>query len=165
MKMMKYITTAVTLKAFSLSLIFSCNVLEHVDKRILPEFIQDYYRLLKPGGHSIEMIDLGDHLYYYDRSVSPKNYLRCSDKVWKRYFQNDVQYINRVQRPEWLELYHRAGLETVEEESLSGDIGSIKVDERYKHLDQQNLQCITLWVVHEKSQFATFSQAMRFLRC
>jgi len=133
------------------SLIFSCNVLEHVDKRILPEFIQDYYRLLKPGGHSIEMIDLGDHLYYYDRSVSPKNYLRYSDKVWKRYFQNDVQYINRVQRPEWLEIYHRAGLETVEEESISGNIGSIKVDESYKHLDQQNLQCVTLWVINEKS--------------
>lgn len=132
------------------SLIFSCNVLEHVSKPILPEFIQDYCRVLKPGGHSIEMIDLGDHLYYYDRSVSPKNYLRYSDKVWKRYFQNDVQYINRVQRPEWLELYHRAGLKLVEEESIYEAIGSIKVDESYKYLDQQNLQCVKLWVIHEK---------------
>jgi len=134
------------------SLIFSCNVLEHVEKPILPGFIKDYYRVLKPGGHSIEMIDLGDHLYYYDTTVSPKNYLRYSDKVWKRYFQNDVQYINRVQRPDWLELYHSAGFDTVEEESISKDIGSIKIDESYKHLDQQNLQCITLWVIHEKAE-------------
>jgi predicted SAM-dependent methyltransferase len=134
------------------SLIFSCNVLEHVEKHILPGFIKDYYRVLKPGGHSIEMIDLGDHLYYYDTTVSPKNYLRYSDKVWKRYFQNDVQYINRVQRPDWLALYHSAGFETVEEESISKDIGSIKIDESYKHLDHQNLQCVTLWVIHEKAE-------------
>src|SRR6266566_6861868 len=58
-----------TLKRFqdeTFSLIFSCSVLEHVDKRILPEFIQDYYRLLKPRGHSMDLIDLQDHLYYYD---------------------------------------------------------------------------------------------------
>jgi SAM-dependent methyltransferase len=54
----------------SFALIFSCNVLEHVDRDILPEFVRDFYRLLKPRGYSIQQIDLGDHLSYYDQSVS-----------------------------------------------------------------------------------------------
>ncbi len=41
---------------------------------------------------------------------------RYAEKVWKRYFENDVQYFNRVQRPEWLEMFQQAGFEMVEEE-------------------------------------------------
>jgi cyclopropane fatty-acyl-phospholipid synthase-like methyltransferase len=142
-----------TLKQFqdeSFAVIFSCDVLEHIDKSILPEFIQDFHRLLKPGGYSIHKIDIIDHLYYYDTSVPIKNYLRYSDKVWRRYFENDVQYINKVQRPDWLDLFHKAGFELVEEESISADIGTIEVDRVYKNLSRQDMQCVTLTIVHRK---------------
>src|SRR5438552_83193 len=49
----------------SFSVIFSCNVFEHVDRSILPQVIQDFYRLLIPGGYSLHKIDPGDHLAYY----------------------------------------------------------------------------------------------------
>lgn len=142
-----------TLKQFqdeSFALIFSCNVLEHVDRDILPEFVQDFYRLLKPGGYSIHQIDLGDHLSYYAPNVSLKNYLRYSDGAWRRYFENDVQYFNRVQRPEWLNFYCQAGFETEEEESIYSDISSIKVDKGYEKLGSQDLQCVTLRAVHQR---------------
>jgi len=134
----------------SFHLIFSCNVFEHVNRSILPGFIQDFYRLLKPGGYSIHKIDPGDHLSYYDRRVSSKNYLRYSDEVWRRYFENDVQYFNRVQRPEWLDLFDKARFEAVKEESIGADIGSLKVDKSYENLSRQDLQCVTLTVVHRK---------------
>jgi predicted SAM-dependent methyltransferase len=134
----------------SIALVFSSNVLEHVAAKILPEFIQDFYRLLKPGGYSIHQIDLGDHLSYYDGKTSLKNYLRYSDSVWKRYFENDVQYFNRVQRGQWLALYRDAGLELVEEEPIYVDIGPISIDTRFASLDQQDLQCRTLRVVHRR---------------
>jgi cyclopropane fatty-acyl-phospholipid synthase-like methyltransferase len=135
----------------SFTVIFSCNVLEHVDRGILPKFTQDFHRLLKLGGHSVHQIDLGDHLAYYDNGVSVKNYLRYSDKIWRRYFENDVQYFNLVQRPEWLDFFRKAGFELVEEESISADIGTIKVDKSKENLDAQDLQCRTLRVVHSKS--------------
>ncbi len=134
----------------SFSVIFSCDVLEHIDRSLLPEFIQDFHRLLKPGGYSLHKIDLIDHLYYYDTSASVKNYLRYPDKVWKRYFENSVQYINRVQRPEWLDFFHKAGLELVEEQPIFADLGTIKVDKGYETLSRQDLQCVTLTVVHRK---------------
>jgi len=143
-----------TLKQFqdeSFTVIFSCSVLEHIDRGILPEFVRDFNRLLIPGGYSIHLIDLGDHLAYYDKSVSIKNYLRYSDSVWRRYFENDVQYFNRVQHPEWLDFFQKAGFEVMEEESLLADIGTIKVNRSCTYLGKQDLQCKTLRVVHRKS--------------
>ena len=135
----------------SFSAIFSCNVFEHVDKRILPQVIQNFSRLLIPEGYSLHKIDPGDHLAYYTRSVSRKNYLRYSDKVWRRFFENEVQYFNRVQRPEWLALFRDAGFELVEEEPVLNDVGTIRLDDKYRCLDKQDVQCVTLTVVHRKT--------------
>jgi len=130
--------------------IYSSNVLEHVERRILPSFTKDFYRILRPGGYSIQQIDLGDHLSYYDPGVSLKNYLRYSDKTWERFFANDVQYFNLVQRPEWSGYFDEAGLTMVNEEDISADISSIKIDRQYRGLDDQDLRCLTLRVVHQK---------------
>lgn len=134
----------------SFSLIVSSNVLEHVSAKILPGFIRDFYRLLEPGGYSVHQIDLGDHLSYYDGKTSLKNYLRYSDTVWRRCFENEVQYFNRVQRSEWMTLFCNAGLELVEEEPIEVDIGPISIDKRYAAMDQQDLWCRTLRVVHRR---------------
>lgn len=132
------------------SLLFSSNVLEHVEKKILPAFTRDFYRILQPGGFSFQQIDLGDHLSYYDQGMPVKNYLRYSDKVWQRYFENDVQYFNRIQKPVWMELFRTAGLELVKEESVNVDLGTLPVDQSYQQLNPQDLQCWTLRVVHTR---------------
>jgi hypothetical protein len=144
-----------TLKQFedqSFSLVYSYNVLEHIYSKILPDFIRDFYRILKPGGHSIQVIDLGDHLAYYDRGVCRKNYLRFSDNVWRRFLENDVQYFNRVQRPTWLEFFRSAGLELVEETTKPANLASIKVDKMYRSLDQRDLECEVLTLIHRRRE-------------
>ncbi|MBI4722003.1 MAG: class I SAM-dependent methyltransferase [Candidatus Stahlbacteria bacterium] len=134
----------------SFDVLFSCNCLEHIDKNILTEYIQSFYRLLKPGGYSIHTIDIGDHLSYYAKQVSFKNYLKYSDTIWRRHFENKVQYFNRLQKPYWLNLFQEAGLELVEAESLSCNIRSLKIDKKYAPLSKSDLECITLKVVHRK---------------
>lgn len=131
-------------------LVFSFNVLEHVQADILPQFTRDMARLLQPGGYAIHQIDLGDHLAYYDPTVSLKNYLRYSDTAWRRRYENAVQYFNRVQRPEWLHLFQSAGLVLLEEQRVTTDIGAIAVERKYAHLDRQDLQCTALTVVLRK---------------
>lgn len=130
--------------------IYSSNVLEHVERSILPSFTKDFYRILRPGGYSIQQIDLGDHLSYYDPGVPLKNYLRYSDKTWKRFFANDVQYFNLVQRSEWLSYFDEAGLTMIDEETVPADNSSIKIDSKYSGFDSQDLRCLTLRVVHQK---------------
>ncbi len=132
------------------TLIFSSNVLEHIEISILPGFVQDFYRLLQPGGYSFHQIDLGDHLAYYDKNVSLKNYLRYSNQTWRKHFENDVQYFNLVQRPAWLDFFQKAGFETLEEDSLLIDISAIDIDKSYSHMSEQDLQCRTMRVLHRR---------------
>jgi len=134
--------------AFDLT--FSFNVLEHVREEILSKFTPDMARLLKPGGYAIHQIDLGDHLAYYDPAVSVKNYLQYSDTAWKRRYENEVQYFNRVQRPEWHHLFQSAGLVLAEEQLVIGDISGIAVNGKYAHLARQDLECTALTVVYRK---------------
>jgi len=143
-----------TLRKFqeeSYNAIYSCDVLEHISEDILSEYILDFYRLLKPGGYSIHTIDIGDHISYYGRNVSRKNYLRYSDKSWKRFFENEVQYFNRIQRSRWLSLFQQAGLELVDEESQYCDIG-ITIDKKYRNYNRKDLECTVLRVIHRKPE-------------
>lgn len=130
--------------------IYSGSVLQHVRREILDGYICDIGRLLKPGGYSMHTVDLHDQLYYYDRSVPSKNYMRFSDQTWQRMFQNDVQYFNRVQRPEWLALFRNAGLELVEEEIVGGNLGAMRLSRRYQDLDRRDQTCMILRIVHRK---------------
>lgn len=134
----------------SFDLIISSNVLEHVEKAIIPGFTQDFYRILKVGGYSIHQIDLGDHLSYYDPNARAKNYLRYDDGTWKRFFENDVQYFNRVQKPVWMEMFRAAGLELVNAESVDVDLQALPIAQSYHDINAQDLRCWTLRVVHTR---------------
>ncbi|HEY0756475.1 MAG TPA: class I SAM-dependent methyltransferase [Ktedonobacteraceae bacterium] len=134
----------------SFDLITSSNVLEHVDKAILPAFTQDFYRILKVGGYSIHQIDLGDHLSYYDQRARAKNYLRYDDTTWKRFFENDVQYFNRVQKPLWMEMFQASKLELVNVESVDVDLKALPIAQSYQDINAQDLRCWTLRVVHTR---------------
>ena len=136
----------------SFDFVYSYSVLQHVVQNVVPRLIQDVYRVLKPGRLSIHWINLGDQLAYFAGAhrLCEKNYLRYSDRTWRRYFENRVQYFNRIQRPEWLDLFHRAGLELVKEEPCFCDVNSIKVAREHRHLERRDLECKALLVVHRK---------------
>lgn len=141
----------------SFDLVYSNNVLEHVDRATAARLIEGTRRVLRPGGHSLHNIDLSDHLVSLVgiRDMSPKNYLRYSDRTWRRRFENRVQYINRLQRPEWLELFRRAGLEPVAEEVCTAALQPDAVSDRFHGLDAEDLACTRLIVLHERRPPAT----------
>lgn len=134
----------------SFDVIVSGGVLEHVNRDILGTFIHDFYRVLRPGGYSIHSINIGDHLYAYDKNASPKEYLRFSDNTWKVLFENQVQYFNRVQRSEWLSLFDKAGLKIIEEDSEYSGTGSFKVHKTFAHLDKADINCTLLNISHQR---------------
>ena len=135
------------------SVLFSSSVLEHIKRESIPEFLQGCYRVLKPGGYAIHLIDLGDHLTIYDRTMPyNKNYLRYSEKTWKMLFENEVQYFNRVQRSTWLEQFAAVGFELVEERPEQIALNGQPIARSYQHFEPHDLQCLTLHVIHKKPQ-------------
>jgi len=130
--------------------VVSFDVLEHVRNEVLSQLVGNFHRVLKPGGYSIHQIDLCDHLERYNGKVCKKQYLKYSDTTWKRYFQNEVQYINRIQAPEWLHVFDEAGLELVEEKHEFEDIDRNRIDRKYEKLDLDALTSSSLTIVHKK---------------
>ena len=132
--------------------VYSNNVLEHVQRETVPLLVDGVSRVLKPGGSSWHNIDLSDHLVSFGRirDLSPKHYLRYTETTWRRWYENTVQYINRLQLPEWLEIFERAGLETVDREVQACPIDALPVAERYRPFDAMDLACTRLIVAHRK---------------
>lgn len=132
-------------------LVFSCSVLEHVEKPIITEFMKGCHRVMKPDGLAIHLIDLGDHLTLYDHTMPyNKNYLRYSNAVWKLCFQNDVQYFNRIQRPEWLKFFSDAGFRLVEERAEPIELNGITISDAFADFSKEDLACLTMKVVYGK---------------
>jgi Methyltransferase domain len=134
----------------SFDLVFSDNTLEHLQREVLPSFVGALHRICKKGGHSAHGIDLGDHVGYYDPYVSPKVYLRFSTATWQTFLENQLQYINRVQRPEWLALFRDAGFELTYEKLISAEIDERHVAREFRVLSSTDLACHGTIVVHRR---------------
>lgn len=128
----------------SFQLVVSGGVLEHVKREGLPMLISETRRILKPDGWAVHSIDTADHLEHYDRKVSPKMYLSFSERTWKNFFENEVQYINRMQRGEWLEIFRTNGFELLEEDTRRVDISGLNLADRFAHMNKEDLECTVL---------------------
>jgi hypothetical protein len=128
----------------SFQLVVSGGVLEHVHRDALPTLIGATRRVLQSGGWAVHSIDTADHLEHYDPTVSPKLYLSFSERTWKLLCANEVQYINRLQRGEWLDLFRRNSFEVVEEETRRVDIAGLKIAPRFAAMDRRDLECTVL---------------------
>lgn len=128
----------------------SADVLEHVPADTLPAYLDRARTLLRPGGHAIHQIDLVDHYHYFDPTTSPKNYYRFDERTWRRWFDNEVQYVNRVQRPEWRALFAGAGLETVADEATSGPVDDTPLAAVFAGLSAEDRACHQMLTVHRR---------------
>jgi SAM-dependent methyltransferase len=134
----------------SFQLVVSAGVLEHVKRDAFRTLIEETRRVLKPGGWALHSIDTSDHLAHYDRTVSRKMYLGFSEWTWRCLFENEVQYINRVQREEWLQLFRSCDFELIEEESQQINIDGLKLAETYAQMERRDLECTVLRVALRK---------------
>jgi SAM-dependent methyltransferase len=106
---------ATGLPAESVDFVSSTDVCEHVPADDLAAIFHECHRLLRPGGASSCRIDLQDHYSYFDRSLSPYNFLRFSDRTW-RLVNSPLHYQNRLRAPDYLRLVREAGFELVAEQ-------------------------------------------------
>jgi len=134
----------------SLDCVFSFHVLEHVHKENVGQLVADIHRVLRPGGFSVHQIGIDDHLQHYDGKMSPKAYISYSDKMWKLFFENGVQYFNRLQMSEWLRAFARKDMEQLEAISEHCDIDGLSVNKRFADYSKDDLSCTTLTIIHRK---------------
>lgn len=136
----------------SYDLVFSFHVLEHVPRENTNDLANNIYRMLKPGGFSIHQIGINDHLSHYDTKESRMNYLRYSDITWKIFFQNKVQYFNRLLMSDWIDIFDHEGFVLMEKITEFTNIDSLQIHPQYHGYTQEDLSCPRLTIVHKKPE-------------
>lgn len=96
----------------SVDMVFSNNVLEHIPGDVLLAIMRESVRVLRPDGLAVHGVNCGDHYAYADRNITPINYLGLSEREWS-FWNNDLQYQNRLRSRDFLEIAAQAGLETI----------------------------------------------------
>jgi len=131
--------------------IFSMDVLEHISKDQLTENSPVMYRLLKPGGLFVHQIGLDDHIAHYAPRIHKKNYLRYSEITWRKAFDNTVQFINRLQLSDYLEIFKKNGFRMLNY-AVDLDSHSVpeKISSRYAHYLTKDLEAVRAKLVYLK---------------
>jgi len=101
----------------SFDLITSNSTLEHVPRQDLELLVAECTRLLKPDGVMRFRIDYEDHYAIQDRGLSAYNFLRFTEREWRRY-NNRLQFQNRLRHKDYVALFERLNLVTVAVETL-----------------------------------------------
>lgn len=104
---------ATGLPAGSVDFVSSTYTLEHIPARDIAPILRESARLLKPDGLINSAIDLNDHYSFFQPGLSPYNFLRFREPVW-RWLSPSLHYQNRLREPEYRALFEQAGLEIVE---------------------------------------------------
>ncbi|HUF11350.1 MAG TPA: class I SAM-dependent methyltransferase, partial [Rhodothermales bacterium] len=125
---------------------FSIATLEHVPRSVIREQIIDTFRVLKPGGYAVHRIDLTDHLSHYDKSAHPRQFLSW-DASWPILFRNEVQYVNRLMRSDFLEMFTDAGFTIEHQESNIAPLNGMRVAEHFRHRSRDDLESKSLVVI------------------
>jgi len=135
--------------AFRLAI--SAGVMEHIEAATAPQFVSNVASLLGSGGLGFHSIAIMDHLAFYDRSASPKQYLTYSESQWKFWCENKVQYINRIQRSDWLRMFANSGFSVLEERVSRTDVSGLRIHPRYQGLSREDIECTNLIVAVRKA--------------
>jgi cyclopropane fatty-acyl-phospholipid synthase-like methyltransferase len=130
--------------------VMSFHVLEHVPADSIRDTVANIFRTLKPGAMAIHQIGIDDHLSHYDPKESRKNYLRFSTNTWKRWFENVVQYHNRLQPAEHVEICRKVGFEVCETASGYCDIHDLKINPEWSRFSDEDLSATNFTLVLRK---------------
>jgi SAM-dependent methyltransferase len=140
--------TACGLPEGSLELIFSNSVLEHVPAATLAGLMRETRRVLAPGGLALHSVNCGDHYAYFDRSITPINYLRFSSRQW-RWWNNDILFQNRLRPRDFTRAALDAGLTVVMDKhrprpELLARLPSLPVAEEFRVYPPEQLCCTSI---------------------
>ena len=144
--------TATGLPDNSVDVVFSNSVLEHVPREIILRMMQETRRILRPGGIAVHSVGCNDHYRHFDKTISPVNYLRYSDRQW-RLWNNDLQYQNRLRPQDFLEIVRQAGLEIVmkKSNSIPEAIKDLPIADEFRRYSPEQLAAVSLDFVARKS--------------
>lgn len=124
------------LETGSIDACISTSTLEHIPKENIIKIFNELQRVLKDDGIVSAKIDYSDHYAHTDSSISFLNFLRFSEKSWKKH-NHSCHYQNRLRHSEYKEIFEDCGFRLAKEELTYAE-KNIPSDlvERFKNEDK-----------------------------
>lgn len=97
----------------SVDCVTSTSTLEHVPEQDIGPILAECLRILRRGGVGSFLVDYSDHYSHLDRSITPYNFLRYSERRWRLY-NSPLQFQNRLRHSQYLAMIEAAGFEVLE---------------------------------------------------
>jgi SAM-dependent methyltransferase len=121
--------------------IWSYTAFEHLRYPALT--VMECFRILRPGGCLVALIDLGDHSFYGKATTCPDTLFDClryPEWLWNLMRWNRSSYVNRLRRSDWLRLFAQAGfvlraLEATVSENIARLLPQLTYLQKYSYDD------------------------------
>jgi len=144
------------LKDNSIDFFVSNNTLEHIPREILQSIFLEFRRLASHSAVMSHYIDMVDHYWYFDKSLSCFNFRRYPHHIW-RLFNNSLFYQNRLCISDYLNIHSNAGFKIAyrfTEIGSTEDLDRLRIATDFAHysLDELLVTCSWIVSVHNHSE-------------
>lgn len=137
------------LKPSTIDLFVSNNTLEHIPEDVILSIFFEFKRLGSPYSLMSHHIDMRDHYANFDRSITPYNFLKYSEPMW-RLFNNSLQYQNRLRVSDFCRIHETAGFKILhrrDKKGFSGDLDSVRISKEFLRYSREELLVLDSWIV------------------
>ncbi|MEM6808758.1 MAG: class I SAM-dependent methyltransferase [Pseudomonadota bacterium] len=143
----------------SIDLIYSRTVLEHIPQPALVALLQEWRRLLRPGGCCIHIIDNSDHFEHRDKRLSRLNFLTLTNVAWRVASFNGQNFQNRLRHSDYVTLFRDAGFELLHVEGEPDpktleDLKTLRINPAFAHYTPEDLATLTSIVIARNAPVA-----------
>jgi len=146
----------------SIDFIYSQEVFGHIPPHLLPAIMQECHRILKDDGIISFSINYRDLYSGVDKTITPYNFLRYSEKEWKKY-NPDLHYVNRLRHTDFIQLFRQSGFDVVQEKIIQPDnwkemLQSVPISKEFSSkYTPEELSIVSANIVLRKTGCATVS--------
>jgi len=133
----------------SVDLMFSTGVLEYIPRPVLHGILGEFRRLCTQRAVMSHWISMIDQFSYFDRSITPFNYLRYTSRQW-HYLNSPLIWQNRLRISDYRKLLGETGYEITRELNTSGsseDLQRFPLAPEFQGYSKADLVVLTSWLV------------------
>jgi SAM-dependent methyltransferase len=133
----------------SVDLIISHAVFEYPPPDLILDILKEFRRILRLGGVMSHWIDLRDEYAYFDKKITPYNFLRFSPWGW-RLINNPLIPLNRLRISDFRRAIGQTGFRIVEENIARGeeaDLARVPLAKEFRAYATDDLLALDAWLV------------------
>lgn len=123
----------------SVDFICTTDTLEHIPPGDLNAILAECCRVAKPGAIFSHYIDYNDHFAYAQKSLSPFNFYRYSDRAWTLWNPSN-HFQNRLRHSDYERLFAAHGLATTHVSTIVAAALAVPVSSRFADYAERDLR-------------------------